>query len=153
VELKMQIYPCHERDAGERNLSEAEPGSRAARSPLVASALHDPPRGCTCRELHRALARAELSGEISEFEALSFQAILAMAEGSEFAIDYLEMADAVAASPHERALVAETQGTYERLREQPPGHAARTECLWNNLLLALCRVGSLDTITAMRIAS
>jgi hypothetical protein len=76
-----------------------------------------------------------------------------MAEGSEFAIDYLEMADAVASSPHELAVVAETRATYELLRDHASGHAARTERLWNNLLLALCRLGNLDTIEAMRIAS
>jgi hypothetical protein len=59
--------------------------------------------GECCEEL----LRAELAGELSEFEALRRQAVLAMAEGSALAIEYLEMAEAAAASPEERALVAE----------------------------------------------
>jgi hypothetical protein len=53
------------------------------------------------------LASAEIAGEISEFCALTCQAILAIVEGSEFANDYLEMAEAVASSPCELHMTAE----------------------------------------------
>jgi hypothetical protein len=67
-------------------------------------------------ELRDELARAELAEEILELHVLSFQAILAAAEGSESASDYLEMAEAVATSPSEFAVVAETVAVCELLR-------------------------------------
>lgn len=109
-------------------------------------------------EFRDELARAEIAGELSEFYALNFQAILAMVEGSEFASDYLEMAEAVAASPHERAVLAETLAAYDLLRGRPFAaaerclatldHVGQTEGLWNNLLIALYRLGDMETIDA-----
>ena len=150
---RMRNHPCHEPYACEPTPSDADPRFRAVRSPPIAAAIQEPPPACTCRELHRELARAELSGEISELEALGLQAILAMAAGSEFAVDYLEMADAVASSPQELALTARTRAMCELLRDHLPDPAARAECLWSNLLFALSRVGNRDSIDAMRIAS
>ncbi|HEX8111253.1 MAG TPA: hypothetical protein VF516_26170 [Kofleriaceae bacterium] len=109
-------------------------------------------------ELRRELARAELGGEISEFYALSFQAVLAMAEGSELAADYLEMAEAVASSPYERAIIAEDRAAYDLLHDNPSAaaerclatldHVHQTEGLWVSLLIALYRLGKVDTIDA-----
>src|SRR3954470_3756085 len=109
-------------------------------------------------ELRHELARAELAGEISEFYALSFQAVLAMAEGSELAAEYLEMAEAVASSPYERAIIAEDRAAYDLLHDNPSAAAARclatldqvhqTEGLWVSLLIALYRLGKVATIDA-----
>lgn len=109
-------------------------------------------------EFRHELARAELAGEISEFYALSFQAVLAMAEGSELAAEYLEMAEAVASSPYERAIIAEDRAAYDLLHDNPSAAAARclatldhvhqTEGLWVNLLIALYRLGKVETIDA-----
>jgi hypothetical protein len=109
-------------------------------------------------EFRHELARAELAGEISEFYALSFQAVLAMAEGSELAADYLEMAEAVASSPYERAVIAEDRAAYDLLHDNPStaaerclttlDHVHQTEGLWVNLLIALHRLGKVDTIDA-----
>jgi hypothetical protein len=71
------------------------------------------------------LARAELAEEIAELDVLSFQAILAAAEGSEFASDYLEMAEAVATSASEFAVVAETVAICELLRANRVATAER----------------------------
>src|SRR5580765_6432283 len=76
---------------------------RDPRSFLTRQRLHIYLKTHQHAEFRHELARAELSGEISEFYALSFQAVLAMAEGSELATEYLEMAEAVASSPYERA--------------------------------------------------
>jgi hypothetical protein len=110
-------------------------------------------------ELRRELLRAEIAGELPEFHALNFQAILAMAERSELAGDYLEMAEAVAATPHERSIVAENRATYDLLQGDPLAaarrclttleHVCQTEGLWKNLLVALCCLGDMDTIDAM----
>jgi len=108
--------------------------------------------------LHDELARAELAGEISEFCALNFQAVLAVVEGSELASNYLEMAEAVASSPYELAVIAETLAAYELLQGNPLAaaercllaldHVCQTEGLWSNLLIALYRLGEVDTIDA-----
>jgi hypothetical protein len=109
-------------------------------------------------EFRHELARAELAGEISEFYALSFQAVLAMADGSELATEYLEMAEAVASSPYERAIIAEDRAAYDLLHDNPSAAAARclttldqvhqTEGLWVSLLIALYRLGKVATIDA-----
>src|ERR1041384_2604142 len=109
-------------------------------------------------EFRVELARAELAHEISEFYALSFQAILAVTEGAEFARDYLEMAEAVASSPYELAIVAEGRAAYDLLRGNPFAaaerclatleHVHQTEGLWIKLLIALCRLGDTETIDA-----
>lgn len=132
--------------------------------------LRDPRRFVTHQRLHthlkqgryaafrHELARAELDGEISEFYALSFQAVLAMAEDSEHAADYLEMAEAVASSPYEQAIIAEDRAAYDLLHDDPSAAAERclatldrvhqTEGLWVNLLIALYRLGQVETIDA-----
>jgi hypothetical protein len=76
-------------------------------------------------ELREELASAEIAGEISEFCALTCQAILAVVEGSGFANDYLEMAEAVASSPYELAIIAESLATYDSSRENPSTAAER----------------------------
>lgn len=111
-----------------------------------------------CEELRGELARAELAGEVSELHALSLHAMLAMAEGSELAGDYLEMAEAVAASPHERAVIAEHRALFELLQGAPLAAAERcvgtlsyigqTEGLWNTLLIALDRLGEVEAVDA-----
>ena len=81
-----------------------------------------------------------------------------MAEGSAAASDYLEMAEAVASSPYELAILAETRAARD-LRQGNPfaaaercvatmDHVCQTEGLWINLLIALYRLGELDTIDA-----
>jgi hypothetical protein len=109
-------------------------------------------------ELRGELARAELAGELAELPSLCFQALLAMCEGSGLASDYLEMAEAVAVAPHERALVAEHRAAHDLLRGAPFAAAERclanldyvcqTEGLWNHLLIALDRLGEVETIDA-----
>jgi hypothetical protein len=109
-------------------------------------------------ELRDELARAEIAEEIPEFYALSFQAILAMSEGSELAGEYLEMAEAVAGSPYEAAIVAEHRAAHDLLQGNPFAAAERclanldyvcqTEELWNKLLIALHRLGEVETIDA-----
>jgi len=110
------------------------------------------------REVCDELARAELAGEISELHALILQSLLAMLEGSELAGDYLEMAEAVASSPCELAIVAEHKATHDLLQGDPFAAAERclatldliyqTEGLWNHLLVALDRLGELEAIDA-----
>jgi hypothetical protein len=110
-------------------------------------------------EFRSELTRAELAGEISELQALSLQAILAMAEESELASDYLEMAEVVATSPEELAIVAENWSTYELLHGEPLAaahrclsaldHVYQTEGLWRNLMIALYQLGDMETLDAM----
>jgi hypothetical protein len=112
-------------------------------------------RSEACRD---ELARAELAGEISEFHALSLHTSLAIAERSELASDYLEMAEAVAASPYEHALLAEHRAAYDLLHDDPLraaqrclatlDHGCQTEGLWIKLLVALHRLGQVETIDA-----
>ena len=99
------------------------------------------------QEFCEELARAELAEEISEFYVLNFQALLAVVEGSEFASDYLEMAETVASSPYELAVLAESLAAHDLLQGKPLAAAERclitldqvcqTEGLWINLLIAL----------------
>jgi hypothetical protein len=119
--IRMQIYPPHP------------------------PAVDDGGMGLDLEVLRGELLRAELAGEISEFHALNFQAILAMAEDSGHAGDYLEMAEAIASSPHEQAIVAEHRTTYDLLQGDPLTaarrclsaleHVCQTEALWRNLLV------------------
>jgi hypothetical protein len=104
------------------------------------------------------LARAELAGEISEFHALNYQAILAVVERSELASDYLEMARAAASSPYELAVIAENQATHDLLQGNPFAAAEQclatldqvyqTEGLWNHLLIALYHLGEMEAFDA-----
>ncbi len=117
-------------------------GFRALRGP------HDSPR---YRTLHRDLARAELAGEITEFQALIIQFILAASEDSDFSIDYLEMAAAVATSDRERVLVAGARDAHHRLHSRLPAAGAQLysgppgdgqpDGRWDRLLGALFRLG------------
>jgi hypothetical protein len=107
--------------------------------------------------IHRELARAELVGTISEFQALSLQAVLAIAEESEFALEYLDMAEAVAGSPIELAALSGWRATFEWLQANPISHA---ECLGATssqdesfaidaeLLIELCCAGAADSSVA-----
>lgn len=104
------------------------------------------------------LARAEIAEDLSEFYALNFQATLAVVEGSEFAGEYLEMAEAVASSPYELAVIAETRAAHDlRLGNAVVAaerclitleHVHQTEGLWINLLIALSQMGEVETIDA-----
>jgi hypothetical protein len=133
-------------------------GARSAYSATTVQRLHGLLKTRRYDELHAELARAELASEIPEFYALSFHAVVAMAEGSGLAGDYLEMAEAAAASPYELAVIAENLATYDLLRGDPVGAAARcvvslewghqTEGLWIKLLVALHRLGEVETIDA-----
>ena len=133
-------------------------GSNNARSSTTSQRLHEFLKTRRYEEFRDELARAELAQELSEFHALNFQAILAVIEGSEFASDYLEMAEAVAASPYERAVIAENRAAHDLLRGNPVAAAEhclatldrvyQTEGLWNNLLIALYRLGDMETIDA-----
>ena len=76
-------------------------------------------------ELREELASAEIAGEISEFCALTGQAILAVVEKSGFANDYLEMAEAVASSPYELTIIAESLAIYDSPQEKPSTAAER----------------------------
>lgn len=134
------------------------PRVRSARAAGVLQRIEHKLRARRHDEVRDELARAELSGELSEFHALNFQAILAAAEGSEFAWEYLEMAEAVASTPFERAVIAETRAAHD-LRQGNPvtaaqrclvtlEHVHQTEGLWLHLLLALSRLGEVETIDA-----
>lgn len=103
------------------------------------------------RGLHAYLARAESDRAISEFQALVIQSILAMSEDSDFAIDYIEMAEAVAATDHERTVVGEARTARAWLQAHQAAtseyiqttliHDCEAVALWNKLLVALCRLG------------
>jgi hypothetical protein len=90
-----------------------EPGA-PGRAVTTAQRLHELLTAGAYEPLRDALVHAELAGEISELHALNFHAMLAAIERSECARDYLEMAEAAAQTPSERAMVAETWATYRR---------------------------------------
>jgi hypothetical protein len=104
------------------------------------------------------LRQSEAAGELPEFYVLDFQAIVAMIEGTDLVNDYLEMAEAVAASPHEVAIVAEHRAAYGLLRGDP--HSAVERCLatldhddrsgglWTNLPVTPGHLGEVETIDA-----
>lgn len=132
-------------------------GSRRARGSSTMQKLHALLKARRYEQFRDELARAETAREISEFYAVNFQAILAVVEGSEFANDYLEMAEAVASSPYELAVSAENRAAYDLLQGNPFAAAEhclaildvyQTEGLWNNLLIALYRLGDIETIDA-----
>jgi hypothetical protein len=133
-------------------------GSRSARSSSTMETLHTALRARRYDAFRDELARAELAGEISEFYALNYQAILAVVERSEFASNYLEMARAAASSPYELAVIAENRAAHDLLQGDPLAaathclatldHVHQTEGLWNNLLIALYRLGEVEAIDA-----
>jgi hypothetical protein len=120
--------------------------------------LHDLLARAEYTQFRRVLAHAELSNLLSQVYVLSFHALLAIIEGSDLARDYLEMAEAVARSPRERATLAESWATYELRRDNPAAAAQRclstlanvwqTEELWITLLVALDRMGDTAMIDA-----
>jgi hypothetical protein len=144
---------------GERRLGEDGIRSRIAQGTLPPPGPHHPPRQPESWTSHGEILQAELAGEISEFQSLNLQAILTMAEDSELTGDYLEMAEAIASSPHERAIVKEIRTTYDLLHSEPLTAARRclialepscqTEGLWRSLLIALGCVGDAETIDAV----
>jgi len=96
-------------------------------------------------DLRSELLRAELAGELAEFNALSFHAILAMVEGGEGTDDYLDMAEAVAETERELAIVAGMRTTRDHLqRSVISGHsgASGDEAaeLWRSVLLSLAQL-------------
>ena len=70
-------------------------------------------------ELCRELMRLELAGELGECYALCLHARLAIKEKTEFALDYLQMAESVATSLTERRCVEELRGLYDLARKAP----------------------------------
>ena len=92
--------------------------------------------------LRNELLRAEMAGELSEFHAISFQAILAIAEGSDAADDYLEMAEAVAVADREFAVVAGIRATRDHIQGSfITGHSRASSDqvakLWRSVVVAL----------------
>jgi hypothetical protein len=148
----------HEHPASWATGATNHPRGRRARAPGVLQRLERKLRARRHDEVRDELAGAELSGELSEFHALNFQAILAVDEGSAFAGEYLELAEAVASTPFERAVIAETRAAYDLRQGNPIAAAQRclatleyvhqTEGLWLHLLLALSRLGEVETIDA-----
>jgi hypothetical protein len=69
-------------------------------------------------QLYDELARAELTGDVSEFHALGLYAIHEMGMRSEFVEDYLGMAREVATSSEEAALVTLWTTMYSQLRAE-----------------------------------
>jgi len=153
----MQSDPC-DPEAGEDVLDDVRTGSRSAPGLTTLQRLHLLLRERRHGELRDELARAEIAGEISEFHALDLQALLAMIEGSDLAGDYLEMAEAVACSPCELAIVAEHRAAHDLLQGDPftaaercldtLDHVYQSEGLWNHLLIALDRLGEVEAIDA-----
>ncbi|HEX7840765.1 MAG TPA: hypothetical protein VF469_24980 [Kofleriaceae bacterium] len=104
------------------------------------------------------LARAEIAEDLPEFYALNFRATLAVVEGSEFAGEYLEMAETVASSSYELAVIAETRAAHDLRQGNAVAaaerclitleHVHQTEGLWINLLIALSQLGEVATIDA-----
>lgn len=133
-------------------------GSRSGCSAAVRQRLQLCLRSRRYDEFRDELARAEIAEDLSEFDALNYQAILAVAEGSEFAGEYLEMADAVASSPYELAAIAETRAAHDLRQGNPVAaaerclttleHVHQTEGLWIHLLIALSHLGEVETIDA-----
>lgn len=156
--MNLSHPPCGRHAEGDP-AGDKEIGSSAASSFMAMSRLGLLLKTRRYEEFREELARAEIAEEITEFHALNFQAILAMVEGSEHASDYLEMAEAVAASLCERAVLAESQAAHDLLHGNPFAaaerclaaidHVCQTEKLWCNLLIALNRLGEVKTIDAM----
>lgn len=136
----MHAYQPSDPDVGGRG---EETGSSAARGTGPVPAIIDDNRAQpVCVGLRSELLRAELAGELSEFHALSFQAILAMAEGTDDADAYLAMAEAVAEEERELAIVAGIRATRDRVQQgDVPGHSQdsddQAEQLWQSILIAL----------------
>lgn len=99
--------------------------------------------------LQSHLARAEAAGELREFQALVIQSILAMSEHCDFAIDYLDMAAAVAGSDGERAIVAEARAAHDCLvrglavgiEHRPEAHGGERMGRWDRFIAELARLG------------
>lgn len=136
--------------------SRGGPGPCNAQRVSLTRKLHELLESSQYDAYRSELTRAEVDGELSEFYALSYQAILAMTEGSEFASDYLEMAEAAASSPYELVVAAENWTTYDLLEDTPRAaierclatldHLDQNEHLWRDLLMAVCRLGDIESI-------
>jgi hypothetical protein len=77
--------------------------------------LQEPANTATLHRLHSLLALAECNRQLSELNALILQALLAMAEKSDFAVDYLDMADAVATTALDRRILMEIRAAHHWL--------------------------------------
>lgn len=96
------------------------------------------------------LSELEITGEISEFSALCLHAVLASSAAGEVASEYLEMAEAVASSPDERAIGADIRAAFDWLQANPSSttesvqtilvQRCHASALWNELTLALCQL-------------
>jgi hypothetical protein len=129
---------------------------------LVATArvFHGPGHAWRYHWLHQRLGRAERVGEITECHALTIQGILAMSEPSEFAIDYFEMAAAVASSTTEQRIIAEVRAAHDWLQRHPPAGGDRVRAspplgtqstaLWQRFT---CQLWSLSRGSSTRTAS
>jgi hypothetical protein len=101
-------------------------------------------------EIYGQLSKLELDGDISEFSALCIHAILARSTISDFAMDYLEMAEAVASSHSERAIASEIRAAFDWLQSSPRAtprsiqtilvHDCHAEDFWNDLMITLCQL-------------
>lgn len=75
--------------------------------------------------VHRHLARAEQSGQMTEFQAVIAQFIIAMYDTPQFALRYLEMVEAAASSECERAAASAARVVHDRLQSNDRGQARR----------------------------
>ena len=122
---------------------------------VVLRALQDPVRLIQHDDIHREVVRAELAGELSEFCALNVQALLAISERSEYAADYLDMAEAVASSPGEHAIVVEARQAHAWIQSDPVAATIHLQValsdddramdLCNRLMIELCHLGHAQT--------
>jgi hypothetical protein len=102
----------------------------------------------TYQQVQKRLAQAESRGELSEFYALCLRSMAAISHGAEFAVDYLEMAELVAATTDELELVTEIRFAHDRLQasrlvataDRPLAHPRRygPASLWTSLLHLFC---------------
>jgi hypothetical protein len=151
-----QMQTCSPRKSDAMGAGWNPPGGIWGLCMVVAfRALSDRACSIKCQELHRELVRAELAGEISEFWALNLQAILAISERSRFARDYLDMAEAVASSSRELAIIAEARRAYDWLQANPLAANSyleealhrddRAMDLWHRLMIELSRLGEMES--------
>src|SRR5262245_41276333 len=87
----------------------------------LAKVFHDLSRAGKLSELRRQVLNAELDGVLSEFYGLCFQALVAATEAPRMdcidrALQYLDMADVVAANGIERAIVKGARSALGRIR-------------------------------------
>ena len=100
-------------------------------------------------EFRRELTRAELSGEISELCALSFQGVLAIVEGTPLVDDYLQMARSLALSTSEESLLRRIEVVHRLTQDSAP--SAATQCI--ALIARLCSTPSLRHALSLALLS